>query len=206
MKKIILSVAAVFAFGFANAQETTEGGKGFTKGDIFISGTAGFTSQKQGDFKASEFNITPMVGFMVTENIAIGGMIGYANETADIFDEDLLAVVEEKTNTFSVGAFGRYYWTPANNFSFFGQAGISYASSTSEVDIPGTEEFKVNAFGIEIAPGVSYFIGDNWAIEATLGSLGYSSAKADVDGAEALNTFGLNLNLSDIQFGIVYKF
>jgi hypothetical protein len=32
MKKIILSVAAVFAFGFANAQEA-EGGKGFTKGD-----------------------------------------------------------------------------------------------------------------------------------------------------------------------------
>ena len=45
MKKIILTVAAVFAFGFANAQDKKEdSGAGFSNGDAYISGSFGINS------------------------------------------------------------------------------------------------------------------------------------------------------------------
>jgi len=207
MKKIIFAAAALFAFGFANAQDSTEstGGKGYANGDVFISGSVGFTSQSMGDFKSNSFNITPMVGFMVSDNIAVGGMLGYSSSTADVSDEDF-GTVELKTNAFSVGAFGRYYATPASDFSFFGQASLAYTSMSTEFDVEGSEEVKVNGFGIAVSPGLSYFIGSNWAIEATIGALSYSSMKPDYDGAESTDTFGLNLDLTNVTFGVVYKF
>jgi hypothetical protein len=207
MKKIIFAAAALFAFGFANAQDATEdaSGGGFANGDVFITGSVGFTSQSMGDFKSNSFNITPMVGFMVSDNIAIGGMLGYASSTADVDDPDF-GTVEFKTNAFSVGAFGRYYATPSSDFSFFGQASVAYISMTSEFDVAGSEELKTTGFGIEVAPGISYFLSDNWAIEATIGALSYNTMKPDFEGAESTDTFGLNLNLQDVNVGVIYKF
>ena len=65
MKKTFLSLAALFAFGFANAQET-ESTAGFSQGDVFITGSFGFGSEKTGDFKTTEFNVSPSAGYFVT--------------------------------------------------------------------------------------------------------------------------------------------
>lgn len=204
MKKIILSVAAVFAFGFANAQDTEgTGTKGFANGDVFITGSVGFSSSKTGDFKSNSFNVMPQVGLFVTDNIAIGAMIGYKSTTEDQFD---VAAYELKTNALAVGAFARYYATPKSDFSFFGELGAAYVTSTSETDLPGSTEYKQNGFAVALSPGVSYFISNNFALEASIGALQYSTSKPDVDGAESTNNFGLELNLTDIQFGLVYKF
>ena len=199
MKKVILSVAAVFAFGFASAQETTEGG--FSKGDLFISGAVGFGSEKTGDAKTNSFEIAPSIGYFVTSNIAIGGRLGYVTSK----EEDGL---ETKTNTFSVEAFGRYYMTPASKFSFFGELAVNYGTSKIEQEnvapLPDSE-FKSNGFGVQVAPGVSYFLNSNLAIEATFGALKYNTVDPDGEG-DSTDTFELGLNLRDINFGIVYKF
>jgi opacity protein-like surface antigen len=150
--------------------------------------------------KESSFTINPKVGFFVTENIAIGGQVGYTSATADVWNG--FDLVEEKSNMFAVGAFGRYYFTPANDFSLFAELGVDYATGTTEVD--GTETGDVSGFGIGIAPGISYFIGSNWALEASVGLLGYSTV--DFGGDDNTNSFDLNLNLSNINFGVVYKF
>lgn len=205
MKKIILSIAAVFAFGIANAQETTtEGGKGFSNGDIFMSGSVGFNSSKTGDFTASNFEVAPSIGFFVSENIAVGLRLGFGNEKLDFDGEDV------KNNTFSAGAFGRYYWTPQNDFSLFGELSFMYNSTDNEFAVVDGElvaaDFKTTGFEIAVRPGVSYFISSNFAMEATIGSLGYSTEKPDFDGAESTNNFGLNVDLTDVTIGLVYKF
>ena len=204
MKKIILSVAAVFAFGFANAQEETKeaGNGGFAKGDLFVSGSVGFNSAKMDEAKGNEFNFRPEVGYFLTENIALGlGLeVGSAkNEGIDLYSDAY------KTNSFGAEVFGRYYFTPANQFSLFAQLGVGYASVNTEA-VEGAEEFKVNAFGINAGLGLNYFVANNWALQANWAGLGYNSAKADVDGAEAMNTFGLNVDMSAINFGVLYKF
>lgn len=198
MKKVLLSAFAVMAFGAVSAQETTTEG-GFSQGDIFISGSVGYGSDKTGDAKETTFNVSPKAGYFVTNNIAVGLSVAYTN-TKDDTDGS-----EVTTNSFGVGAFGRYYFTPANKFSFFGQLGVGYQTDKTEVEgVDG--EFKTNGFNVGVAPGVSYFLSKNIALEATFGILGYNTSKPDADGAESTDSFNIGLDMSDINFGIVYKF
>ncbi|WP_284651313.1 outer membrane beta-barrel protein [Flavobacterium terrisoli] len=197
MKKIILTVAAVFAFGFANAQDKKESkGSGFSEGSIFVSGAFGISSSSQDEDKSTSFEIEPKVGFFVTPNIALGAKLGYESYKA----EDAFGDTDDE-NTLSIGVFGRYYATPSNQFSIFGQLGFDYMSTNDKMS-----EVKTNGFGLAFKPGISYFVSDAFAIEATFGELSYTSVKDDTDGAEAKNTFSLGLDLRSINFGLLYKF
>lgn len=209
MKKIVLSLVALFAITFANAQEETAGGKGFANGDVFISGAVGYGTTSTGDISESQFTIAPRVGFFVSDNIAIGAEVGYISTTSDVTGFDPFfgeTSYELTTNTFAIGGFGRYYATPANDFSIFGQLSVAYATAKSETDIEGSQAIKANGFNFGLAPGISYFVSDNLALEATFGVLGYTTLKPDYEGAESTDTFEIGLDMNDINFGILYKF
>lgn len=186
MKKIVFAALAVLTFGFANAQTA-----GFSKGDTFISGAFNVGSQKTGDLKQNNFTLVPSVGYFVTENIAIGGKLGFGSSKMG----------DNKTNDFTVGAFGRYYFTPASQFSVYGQAGVDYLNSKVK---PG--DFKSNTIGANIGLGLSYFLSNHFAIEATWAGLGYSVDNNGGHGAEKTNSFGLGTDLRDVSFGVLYKF
>ncbi len=202
MKKLLFSMAALAAFGIAQAQEGTAT-SGFAKGDLFVSGSVGFSSTKTGDIKNDQFNVTPRVGYFVSENIAVGVQLGVTSGK-DTSSDGAGGLVETKTSGFEGGAFARYYTTPANAFSFFAQLSASFNSTKTEFDAGG--EAKNNGFGLGVAPGISYFVSDHFALETTFGLLGYKTTKPDADGAESTNTFDLNLNLSNVMFGLIYKF
>ena len=194
MKKIVLSMVAVLAFGFANAQEST--GKGFSKGDIFISGSFGINSEKEGDNKSTGFEIAPKVGFFVTENIAIGGKLGFSSDKA----ENAITDTQDEARL-TVGAFGRYYFTPSSDFSLFGELGVDYSSVDNKLT-----DVKENEIGANLGLGLSYFVSSNFAIEATWAGLGYTTNDNGGDGADKTNSFGLGADLSSINFGLLYKF
>src|SRR5215831_11604093 len=109
MKKIILTMAAVFAFGWVNAQESSSGTKGFSKGDMFVEGQlavrSGNTSQGPGDLK-NAYSITPTYGYMITDKIAIGGNLSFSG--GKFYGENADNVHE--FNTFGLGGFARYYF------------------------------------------------------------------------------------------------
>ncbi|MBW3519427.1 porin family protein [Flavobacterium sp. NKUCC04_CG] len=199
MKKIVLSVAAVFAFGFAAQAQEVESGFGYSKGDVFLSGSIGFGSSKytDGAYKDNSFSFSPQAGYFVNDNIAVGLKLGVSNSKVTI-TENSDAV---KVNELSIGAFGRYYFTPASKFSLFGQLGVDYTN----VDMK-TRDVKADGFGIELAPGVSYFLNSNFAIEATWGLINYRSVKEDTDGAETSSSFNAGVDLTNIKLGLVYKF
>ncbi|WP_298902774.1 OmpW family outer membrane protein [uncultured Psychroserpens sp.] len=195
MKKLLLMTAvAVFGFSNVNAQDENTTG-GFEKGDVYVSGTVGYNSTKEGDFKTNRFDFMPTVGYFVSENIALeANLIIGSSEDAD----------DDKTSTFGAGLGATYFFTPASQFSFTVGAGVAYTNAKFEPN--GGTETKVNAFAIAVAPGLNYFVSDCFALRASIGALSYASAKPDVDGAESANAFGLNLDLSDINFGVTYKF
>ncbi len=197
MKKLFIVAITALGFTFAaQAQDVTSANGGFENGDVFISGSVGFGSEKTGDLSSNVFNIAPKVGFFVSENIAVGAQIGYTsykneNDGTDVLD----------TNEFSAGVFGRYYFTPMSQFSVFAELGVDLNSGKDKLN-----DSKYNGFGLDFAPGISYFVSNNFAIEASIGVLGYSTSKPDFDGADSTNNFNLGLNLNDVLFGIVYKF
>ena len=208
MKKLVLSLSALFAFGLANAQETTAT-EGFTKGDTFISGGIGFNSQKTGDVKRNGTYVSPRVAYFVTNNISVGASLSYSHQK-DEGSQAGVGAYEQKNNNFSAGVFGRYYFTPANKFSFFAELGAGYTSG--KIDTSGYDyntDYKTNGVFVGLSPAISYFISNHFALEATLGLLNYNSMNPDnntVIEEESTDSFSVGLNLSNITFGIVYKF
>lgn len=194
MKKLLLTAAAVFAFGFANAQDAGNGG--FAKGDVYVTGAFGIASEKTGDNKSSGFEIEPKVGFFVTENIAIGGKLGFSSYKAENAFGDT-----DDESTFTAGAFGRYFFTPASQFSLFGELGIDYSSIDDKLF-----DVQEKQTGVNLGLGLNYFVSKNFAIEATWAGLGYTSNDNGGNGAEKTNSFGLGADLRSINFGVTYKF
>ncbi|GGZ52226.1 MULTISPECIES: outer membrane beta-barrel protein [Mesonia] len=196
MKKFILSLFAFAAFTVAQAQEETEN-FGFNEGDMFISGSVGFgTTKLPDDSKQNQFNVIPRFGYFISEKIAVGAEIGYSKQKAeDSSGNDIL-----DNSTFNIGVFGRYYFLSDQKFNLFGQLGLGYGHTKDIADN------KVNGINADIMPGINYFISEHFALEATFGILGYSSAKPDIDGAESTDSFNVGLNMDDINLGLIYKF
>ena len=192
-----MAAVAVFGFTNVNAQDENTTG-GFANGDLYVSGTVGFNSASQGDAKANNLTFSPTVGYFISENIALefNLLVGTAKEE--------FAGAEDKSTSFGGGLGATYFFTPSSQFSFTLGAGVSYVNSKFEP--AGGGELKNNTFAVAVAPGVNYFVSDCFALRASVGALSYASSKDDFDGAEAVNSFGLNLDLSDINFGVTYKF
>ena len=198
MKKVLLSAVALVAFTFANAQEEKSTNGGFSKGDLFISGAFTFNSEnnKDLDVKTNGFEIEPKIGYFLTENIAIGGKIGYKSEKEET------AGVDTKDNAgLTVGAFGRYYFTPANQFSLFAELGFDYSSMENKL-----AHNKVNGFDGNLGAGLNYFVSSNFSIEAGVAVLGFTSEKADVSGAKGTSGFNFGGDWRAVTFGVNYKF
>ncbi|QRM90501.1 outer membrane beta-barrel protein [Lacinutrix sp. WUR7] len=197
MKKLLFTAAiAVLGFASANAQDdTTNTTGGFAQGDIFLSGSVGFGNETTGDVKSNVFTIAPKAGYFVSDNIAVGVKLGYTSWKGDNDGTDTV-----DANEFAGGVFGRYYMTPANQFSLFAELGVDYTSSDDKL-----ADLKSDGVSAGFAPGISYFVSDKFAIEASFGILGYSTEKADFDGAESTDNFNFGLNFSNINFGIVYN-
>lgn len=203
MKKIILTAVAVFGFAFANAQEE-EKAFGFAKGDVFVSGAVTFGSSKTGDFKANAFEIAPKVGYFVTENIAVGASVGFQSLK---FDN---GAADATNSGLGLGAFGRYYFTPADKFSLFAELGFDYTSYDEEFDAEtGTVyrgSFESKEIGLGLGAGMNYFVSSNFSIEAGVAVLGYSSNDNGGNGADKTNNFSFGGDWRAVTFGVNYKF
>jgi len=198
MKKLLLSALAVCAFTFSNAQETeTTESNGVAKGDMMISGAFGFNSTSTADAKENSFEIAPRFSYFVSDNIAVGAKIGFMSESGD----DATGTENLDRQTLSLGAFGRYYMSPASKFSVFAELGFDYNSTDDKLS-----EVKLDGFDVAVGPGVSYFLSDSFAIEASWGALKYETEKGDWTDAESTDTFGLGLDMRDLTFGLAYKF
>jgi hypothetical protein len=193
MKKIILSAIAVCAFGFANAQD--KDGSGLASGNIVLSGDIAYASTSQADAKASGFVLSPGLGYMMSDNLMILGAVGISSGSSNSGE---VGAADLKTSGLELNAGVRYFFTPADKFSL-SLGGVFGYGSTKE------GELKTNTIGLDVPVGLHYFMNDNFAINATWGGLGYSSSKEDVEGAEAVNTMALGLNMSSVSFGLLYK-
>ena len=200
MKKIILTVAAVFALTFANAQDTKEassgGGMGFANGDLYLTGTAGFSSDKTGNAKTDGFTLSPGLGYFITDNIAIEGQLTYESTKDDN------GTTATKSTGFGIAAGAKYFWTPASQFSLSIGANVSYMSTKVEV---GPFSGTGKEIGFNIPLGMNYFVSNDWALTASWGGFGYSSNDNGGNGADKTTGFNLGLDLSTINIGLLYK-
>lgn len=208
MKRLFIALFAISGLALtANAQEF-----GFKQGNGFVEGNVGFHSSndKNTDTKVNEFEITPKVGYFLTDKVAIGIQLGVSTSK----NENSTTGYEKKVNDLGAGVFGRYYFLElGKRFKTYTEVGVGYATSKTETrptTAANTNTVKSKVLGIGAGVGANYFLTEKIALNFALANvIGFTSEK--VDGQKAVTNFGLNAgsinNIFDAaQFGLVFKF
>ena len=197
MKKIIFTIATIFAFGFANAQSEDVTSNAFSKGDKFVEGSFSFRS---GDVEDS-WALTPKMGVMLDDKWAVGGFLAFSGR-------DNGAV---KYGTYGFGAFARYYFLSlgaSKSFNAYGEFGLGYSSLSEEPE--GGSKQTDSAFNANIDLGMNYFFTSHWAATFELANiLSYNNVNPE---GNAGNSSDLNVNVNLFnnifatpQFGLLYR-
>ena len=220
MKKVLMSLAFTTLVWAASAQ--WDAGKILATGGINFSTTTPKTEIKSGDnttttdgMKTTDFGIDLAAGYFIADNIAIGLGIGLDNSTSTVTDDDIEYTYAD--NIFSVSPFARYYIPYTDQFSFFGQftVGLGFGSSKDEAKSGSsttTDESSLNMMMIGLSPGFSFMMTERVALEMRYGFLGYTSFTMKTDGEnddyikDMSSSFGLNLDLNSLVFGISVLF
>lgn len=223
MKKLFLA-SAIALFGLSNAQ--------INKGTIYVSGQVNYKNNKTtiDDFQekrtGNTFKISPSVGVFVASNLAVGASVGYlhskvTSQTVTNTSNAMYAGssdISVKSNLFEIAPFVRKYFTVSDKLYFFGHLEVPiafgkvnrhYVVVTEYPSITTVEEFqfenKSTSIGVNVKPGLDYFLNKNLTIEATFGEFGYNNSKEKgVDGSVENYNFGVNL--SSVTFGVKYVF
>lgn len=165
--------------------------------------------------KTFEFDFMPKVGYFMSDDFAIGLGFGLGTSKTTSPKEITYSGEEEitKQNTWAIAPFARYYFARTGELSFFGEATFGFGGGKSEYSVGGVTEDgpKISMIGFGIAPAISYNLSERFAIEASFGSLGYSSyTTEETEGEEiykyTVSGIDLSLDLTSLYFGAIFKF
>lgn len=201
MKKLILLVAAVAGLGSLNAQS-------IGKGAIQLGGTVGFNSASQTPTGGSEattvtFNVTPRAAYFITDDISVGLGVQFSSDTKKASPN--ANEVLESTIKFAPSV--NYYKMLNDQFGLYGGLEVSYAMGSGETKNVTGSKTSNSTLGVGVTPGIIFFPAPKWAIHAELSNgLGFTSKTFKQEDTEVGKSsgFGLNLGLSQIQFGVSY--
>lgn len=179
MKKILVSLMVVFAAVAANAQ------------DLWIGGSLGFWSNsdaKGSDFK-TQFNISPEVGYNLSEDWSIAIGLGYASYKPE---------AGETISSLSVNPYARWNAAKIGNLTLFLDGGFSIQS----ID----KGDSYTAWKVGIKPGLAYSLSPKFCIVTHVGFLGYQDCDDKIVNLDLVQKgFGLQLS-NNINFGVYYTF
>ncbi len=146
MKKIILSLVSVTAIIVANAQTSN--------GDWMVGGNFRLNTAN----KNTQITFTPNAGYFFADNFAAGGN----------FSLNYNKFGNDKTTTFGIGPFARYYFTnPAQPVRPIIHGSFNYTSSKTKI---GSNTSSTNTgFNYFLGGGAAAFISNNVSIDALLG-------------------------------------
>jgi len=212
-------MGAVALFGLSNAQ--------IAKGTSYLSGQVGYYHSEKDEFntvrKDDVIRILPTAGYFVTTNLAVGLGVGYKSAVTKykVGNAAISNVMEIKDtdNAFVVAPFVRKYWTLSDKLYIFGQLQVPLEFGQEKLDFnsegnggdpilsaPFTQKNNYTNIGVNIKPGLDYFITKNWSIEATIGEFGYNTYKRDIDGARRAGDYKFGISLTSVTFGVKYVF
>ena len=169
MKKIILLVAVALFALTTNAQDKDQGFKGAWWG----LGTVNYSSDDATD--TTSFLILPAVGTFIAPTVTVGAAVGYLSTKTGEADATNITIFKPLV---------RKYWGASDKFFIF-----------AEASVPMLFNKNFNQYGFQIEPGIDYFIGGKWTVEAKFGRIGYTLLNPD--GGDSVNSFDININMFD---------
>lgn len=172
------------------------------------------------------FKVTPLVSYFIRDNISIGARFAYSRSNTNLgnlslgLGDDLNFSVNDyksTANTYTTAVFLRTYLNlgDSKRFGLFNEARVSYGYSETRsqsgtgIDLSGLYELKHN-LNIGVAPGITCFVNDFAAVEASINVAGlnfnwYDQTKDQVNpGKRTSSSANFKINLLSIDLGIVF--
>lgn len=182
----------------------------FSAGNKFIGGSVSINNQNGNVTSpyvslAQNFGISPSMGFLVKDNLAVGFRLGYTKSYTDYNYGNISGYPKSNDyEAFSGGLFLRRYITISEKFLFAIDGSVNYIRGTTTNSYIGqtnsyiTKQYNLTA---QVAPLFIYFPSDHWGIEASLGSLYFTHMYNFITDKNA-NMF--NLNYGSFSLGFAY--
>lgn len=221
MKKLVLSVMAVAAFGFAaNAQEKEKPTYGFQESNVFLEGSFSISDsnvKKTGSdtkVKTTNFEVNPKVGYMLNDKFAVGASVGFGKLGLDneLFDGAFDGVDAEYIKSTYAGVFARYYFLEVGQrFKTFAEVGVGF--SQGKMDTNGAD-LKATGIRAGLDLGFNYFLTQNLAVSFNVANVfSYANYNVKEDGKKTNTVSNTNANVNifnnffdNAKFGLTYKF
>lgn len=214
MKKLLI-ITFLLMFGIIIGQEKEEN-LNIQKGTWNLGGTFSLNnSNSEFDSNTSKnendqfyIGFYPRVGYAINNNLIIGLGLGYEY----IDDKTYYSGIENydsNQNTLVIFPYIKKYFNINEKFSFHLQGEFrvskSWTDSKDLININSNE--TSNSLFVGIRPGITYFLTKKFALETSIGALGYSTGKHENDNGEGkFNSFNFNLNSNNLLFGLSYYF
>ena len=180
---------------------------------VYVGGSLGFESRKgnDGDKASMAFAIKPEIGYTLSDNLAVGIQLGYSasndGNAKSVLNNGLDAMYGSKPagaktyGVFSVAPYARYTFAKSGIASFFVDGGV-YASFLTG----GDDLYKGTVFGVGVRPGVKLAASEKVDVIAKLGYIGWQGANKDADAYFAKSSFGVNIDNTNLELGVLYNF
>ena len=173
MKKIIISILAIASMAFsANAQ-------------LYVGGLAGFDLTAPGSSTAFTFQLSPEVGYNISDKFAAGVAL---NMTPSV---DSAQKVSVSTFTWNIQPYARFKFINIGNLNLFGDAAVALGTT-------GVSTNPVFQWSVGFYPGISYNFAQNWAVVTRIAGISYG-------GSKGANAFNLNV-FRRLAIGFYYSF
>lgn len=230
MNKFVITAIAILLFQGLKSQETLQNNKLILGGSFNywvqhnsfpISSLShnfnigGFYSSSDEDSKNTVFAFAPLIAKELNRRLMLGIQLEYRTTNFKVDNQVLFGNTnpvdfERSSNQFGIGLFSRHTINPQSQFQFFLQPIIDYYLLNEEElhDSNLTQKEKAHFFEIGLDAGILYNF-NNW-IGATfrVGGLNYVNGSwkiVDTATKKDFSSFGTNLNLASIYFGLEIK-
>lgn len=178
MKKIFaFAVMAIMALGV------------FAQNNLYVGGSFGFWRNSSDN--NTTVQILPEIGYNLSENAAIGTVIGYDYNYNDGLKRSLVVF----------DPYVRYAFFNNDRVRLFVDGGVDLGFGKSKIG--DTSSKTAVTYGIGIKPGISYAISDNFSLVAHLGFIGY---KGGNKASHEPDQGGLMFDGNNLSFGMYYNF
>ena len=164
---------------------------------VYVGGGVGLQSSSYDGNSETFFKLVPEIGYNLNEDWAVGITVGYG-ESKTTLKEDGVKITA-KVKAFEIAPYARYTFAKFDKVNLFVDGTVDYLNTDNAGD-------KNNTFSIGLKPGVAVNLNDKLSFVAHAGFLGYQNSKDDYEGAKAANTFGFDLDGSNLSFGVYYNF
>jgi len=212
MKKIIFFLYFIWGLGSVTMAQTQAGNifmntsLGWNNDESTSNGTNSAGVVTSNSQKSSSFNIQPMVGIFITDNLALGIFTNYSySENTSIYS-DVSNNYSSKNNSITIGPFIRKFFPLNERFAIYGQGniGFSHSSTRFEPEIVGSvfnTNSKTNNFSAALRPGIVFFATSKIGVDLSVQGLQYSIGK-EKNSSRSISNFNAGFNFPNLNIGL----